>query len=55
VRDRLIGEGALDQAGYEALEKDVIAEVEDALKFAEESPDPDPSELWTDVYAPGGE
>ena len=55
VRDRLMGEGGLDQAGYEALEQDVIAEVEDALKFAEESPDPDPSELWTDVYGPGGE
>jgi TPP-dependent pyruvate/acetoin dehydrogenase alpha subunit len=29
-----------------------MAEVEDAYKFAEEAPEPDPSELYTDVYAP---
>ena len=34
------------------LEEEVNAEVADAVKFAEESPDPEPGELWTDVYAP---
>jgi TPP-dependent pyruvate/acetoin dehydrogenase alpha subunit len=29
-----------------------MAEVEDAYTFAEEAPDPDPGELFTDVYAP---
>jgi len=52
LRDRMMAEGYLDAAGYEALDKDVMAEVEDAIQFAESSPDPDPSELWTDVYAP---
>jgi len=52
LRDRMMSEGMLDQAGYDALEAEVQAAVEDATTFAEESPDPDPSELWTDVYAP---
>jgi pyruvate dehydrogenase E1 component alpha subunit len=53
LRDRMMEEGLLDQAGYDALEAEILAEVEDATTFAEESPDPDPSDLWTDVYAPG--
>jgi pyruvate dehydrogenase E1 component alpha subunit len=52
LRDRMLAEQLLDQAGYEALEKDVMAEVEDAAAFADQSPDPDPAELFTDVCAP---
>ena len=44
--------GLLDDAGLKALNDEVLAEVDDAVKFAEESPDPAPEELWTDVYAP---
>ena len=53
LRDRMMADGLMDQAGYDALEAEILAEVEDATTFAEESPDPDPSDLWTDVYAPG--
>ena len=53
LRDRMIEDELMDQAGYDALEAEILAEVEDATTFAEESPDPDPSDLWTDVYAPG--
>jgi pyruvate dehydrogenase E1 component alpha subunit len=52
LRDRMIAAKQLDSAGYEALDREVKAEVDDAIQFAESSPDPDPSELWTDVYAP---
>jgi pyruvate dehydrogenase E1 component alpha subunit len=45
-------EGSLDDAGMATLEAEVKAEVEDAYTFAEESPDPDPSELFEHVYAP---
>jgi TPP-dependent pyruvate/acetoin dehydrogenase alpha subunit len=31
------------------MEADVNAEVEDAIRFADESPDPDPAELSTHV------
>ena len=53
LADRMRADGTLDDARWEALEADVKAEVEDAYTFAEESPDPDPSALYTDVYAPG--
>ena len=48
---RLRQDRAIDQAGYEALDTEVKAEVEDAVKFADESPDPAPDELTTHVLA----
>lgn len=51
LAERLRSAGALDDAGWEALDAEVRAEVEDAYAFAESSPDPDPSELYTNVYA----
>ena len=53
LADRMRSAGILDDAAWEALDSEVKAEVEDAYQFAESSPDPDPSELHTDVYAPG--
>jgi pyruvate dehydrogenase E1 component alpha subunit len=53
LADRMRSEGTLDDAGWEALEAEVKAEVEDAYTFAEESPEPEPSQLYADVYAPG--
>ena len=35
----------------ERIEADVAREVEEAVRFAEESPDPAPEAIWTDVYA----
>jgi pyruvate dehydrogenase E1 component alpha subunit len=35
----------------ERLEADVASEVEEAVRFAEESPDPSPEAIWEDVYA----
>lgn len=35
----------------ERIEADVAHQVEEAVRFAEESPDPDPESLWHDVYA----
>jgi len=43
--------GMLDDVAWEAMEEDVNAEVEDAIRFADESPDPEPGTLYTDVYA----
>lgn len=53
LANRMREAGALDDAAMEAIEKDVMAEVEDSLKFADESPEPELDELWTDVYANG--
>jgi len=35
----------------EAIGSEEKARIEEAIRFAEESPDPEPDELWTDVYA----
>lgn len=43
--------GLIDEAGLKEIENQVRVEVERAVKFADESPEPDPSELYTHVYA----
>ncbi|GBD31447.1 Acetoin:2,6-dichlorophenolindophenol oxidoreductase subunit alpha [bacterium HR33] len=50
LKRRLVEEGLLDDEEYAEMERRVNQEVEDALRFADESPDPDLSELYTDVY-----
>ena len=47
--------GMLDDAGLAEITASVAAEVADAATFAEESPEPDASALFTDVLAPHGE
>ena len=42
---RLIAEKLTDEAAVKALDKEILAEVEDAYKFAEEAEDPDAGEL----------
>ncbi|MFN2571030.1 MAG: pyruvate dehydrogenase (acetyl-transferring) E1 component subunit alpha [Gemmatimonadales bacterium] len=46
---KLKEDGVIDQAALDALDADVHAEVDEAVKFADESPDPDPEQLFTDV------
>ncbi len=48
VRGRLLGAGA-DEAELKAIDKEIKEAVNAAAEFARESPEPDPSELWTDV------
>jgi len=48
---KLTGDGELDQAGLDALDAEVRVEVEAAAQFADQSPDPEPGELLTDVLA----
>ncbi|MEO8448151.1 MAG: pyruvate dehydrogenase (acetyl-transferring) E1 component subunit alpha [Gemmatimonadota bacterium] len=43
--------GYLDDPGYEQLNAEALAEVEDAYKFADESPEPELDALHRDVYA----
>jgi pyruvate dehydrogenase E1 component alpha subunit len=40
----------VSEADLEALDKDVIAQVDDAVQYAEESPWPTPETLYEDVY-----
>ena len=51
LAEKLKEEKVLDQARLDAMDAQVHAEVDEAVKFADESPDPDPAELYTDVLA----
>ncbi|MEO0513499.1 MAG: pyruvate dehydrogenase (acetyl-transferring) E1 component subunit alpha [Planctomycetota bacterium] len=49
--DHLMNErSCITEDGWKAMRKELQAEVKDAVEFAETTPDPDPSELFTDVY-----
>jgi pyruvate dehydrogenase E1 component subunit alpha len=50
--DRLKEDGLIDDAAIERIDTEVKAEVQDAYDFADQSPDPDPDQLYADVYAP---
>lgn len=50
--DQLTGEFKFKQSEIDAIEETVIADVEDAITFAKDSPFPDAASAWTDVFAP---
>jgi len=50
LRERLEKEGKLDEAKLKAIDAEVKTIVADAAEFARTSPEPDPAELYTDVY-----
>jgi len=52
VRKRLVDGGFADEAKLKDIDKEVKDLVTAASEFAQDCPEPDPSELWTDVYAP---
>ena len=47
----LLEQKITDEKTLQEIDRKVREEVEDSLRFADESPLPDPSELYTDVYA----
>ncbi len=51
VRDLILAGKLAGEDDLKALDKEIRAVVNAAAKFAQESPEPDESELWTDVYA----
>jgi pyruvate dehydrogenase E1 component alpha subunit len=50
LRDRLEATGAADEAAFKAIDAEVKAIVADSAEFARTAPEPDPAELYTDVY-----
>lgn len=50
VRARILKEGWANEEEIKVIEKRVRDQVTDAAEFAQAGPEPDPSELWTDVY-----
>ena len=51
VRDLLLQGGLASDEDLKAIDKDIKAVVNEAAEFAKDSPEPDLSELWTDIYA----
>jgi len=51
LAEKLKEEKVIDQSALDAMDAAIHAEVDEAVKFADESPDPDPAELYTDVLA----
>ena len=51
LRARILAAAAIDEAGLKAIDKEIKDIVAQAAEFAQMSPEPDPKELWTDVYA----
>jgi pyruvate dehydrogenase E1 component alpha subunit len=52
ARHRLEALGVEDKA-FKAIDDEIKATIQDAADFAQASPEPDPSELWTDVLVEG--
>jgi pyruvate dehydrogenase E1 component alpha subunit len=51
LAEKLKEEKVMDQAALDAMDAEIKAQVDEAVTFADESPDPDPAELYTDVLA----
>ncbi|WP_333828439.1 pyruvate dehydrogenase (acetyl-transferring) E1 component subunit alpha [Pararhodobacter sp.] len=51
VRELLVTGGHASDDDLKAIDKEIKAIVNEAAEFAKESPEPDVSELWTDIYA----
>jgi pyruvate dehydrogenase E1 component alpha subunit len=51
VRDLLLQGGHASDDDLKSIDREIKAVVNEAAKFAQESPEPDVSELWTDIYA----
>jgi pyruvate dehydrogenase E1 component alpha subunit len=49
-RDRALKAGVLSEDDAKKIEKDVNDLVDEAVAFAEASPEPEPSELFTDIF-----
>jgi pyruvate dehydrogenase E1 component alpha subunit len=51
LRVLMVEEGVSDDAALKKIDKEVKDIISDAAEFAQDSPEPDPSELYTDVLA----
>jgi pyruvate dehydrogenase E1 component alpha subunit len=50
LRKTILERGLADENAFKAIDKDIRAIVNEAASFAQDSPEPDPAELFTDVY-----
>ncbi len=53
-RKALITQGTATQAELDALDEKTLHEIQEAVQFAEASPEPAPETLFQNIYADGG-
>jgi len=53
LRSKLLNDGVLTEKGVQEIEQGVLRELEEAIKFSEASPSPDPENAFTDVFVTG--
>ncbi len=51
VRERLIKASGLSEAELKKIDGEIRETINQAADFAQSAPEPDPAELWTDIYA----
>jgi pyruvate dehydrogenase E1 component alpha subunit len=51
LRSLMLKEGGANEDGLKTIEREIKDIVNDAAEFAQTSPEPDASELWTDILA----
>ncbi len=50
LRKVMIEQGLAEEEEFKAIDKEIRARVSQAATFAQDSPEPDPKELYTDIY-----
>jgi pyruvate dehydrogenase E1 component alpha subunit len=51
AKNRMMEASIADEGKLKEIDKEIKDIVTAAAEFAQDSPEPNPSELWTDVYA----
>lgn len=51
LREKMLKAKIADEEAFKQIDKDIRAVVNEAAAFAQDSPEPAPSELYTDIYA----
>ena len=51
LRQSLLEAKVIDEAGLKEIDREIKVHVSEAAEFAQNSPEPDPAELYSDVYA----
>jgi len=49
-RNVLLEKGVVEETGLKEIEKDILIEIEEAIQFAQESPEPNPEDALKDLY-----
>jgi pyruvate dehydrogenase E1 component alpha subunit len=51
IKEQMVADAGIDEARLKEIDREIKAVVTEAADFAQSDPEPDPAELYTDVYA----